>query len=222
MVSFFKFFRAEETAAVMVEMAIALPLLLTLLLGFVDFGYAFYQWNAANKAVQVGARLAEVSDPVAEGVKAEAGIPADIVNAGSVVDPTTDLYHYKCIGDLDATTCVCDEGKCHSLTADQTAFDLVYYGDDGTCQGTDHPGRPGMCDFFPGLEPDEVQIEYLATGLGFWGRPGGPVPTIKVSIINHQFQFFFLGALLKLAHDTITMPNMLSTVTGEDLDSSAP
>ena len=40
----------EQSGATMVEMAIAMPLLLTLLLGFVDFGYAFYQWNAASKA----------------------------------------------------------------------------------------------------------------------------------------------------------------------------
>ncbi|WP_245521446.1 TadE/TadG family type IV pilus assembly protein, partial [Mesorhizobium sp. M3A.F.Ca.ET.175.01.1.1] len=49
----------------MVEMAISMTLLLMLTLGFVDFGYAFFQWNAATKAVQVGARLAAVSDPVA-------------------------------------------------------------------------------------------------------------------------------------------------------------
>ena len=54
-----------EDGAAMVEMAIAMTLLLTLTLGFVDFGYAFYQWNAATKAVQVGARLASISDPVA-------------------------------------------------------------------------------------------------------------------------------------------------------------
>jgi hypothetical protein len=65
-----------------------------------------------------------------------------------------------------------------------------------------------------------VRIEYIATGLGFWTRPGGAVPTIRVSIINHPFQFFFLGGLLGFAN--ITMPSMISTVTGEDLSSAAP
>lgn len=50
-------FRKDEGGAAMVEAAIAMTLLLTLTLGFVDFGYAFYQWNAANKAVQMGARI---------------------------------------------------------------------------------------------------------------------------------------------------------------------
>ncbi|MER8923784.1 TadE/TadG family type IV pilus assembly protein [Mesorhizobium sp. M0802] len=55
----------------MVEMAVAMPLLLTLLLGFVDFGYLLYQWNAGNKAVQMGAILAQVSTPVASGIGCE-------------------------------------------------------------------------------------------------------------------------------------------------------
>jgi hypothetical protein len=63
-----------------------------------------------------------------------------------------------------------------------------------------------------------VRIEYAASGLGYWTRPSGPVPTITVSITNHPFQFFFLGGLLGFGN--ITMPSMLSTVTGEDLKST--
>ena len=37
---------------------------------------------------------------------------------------------------------------------------------------------------------------YTATGLGYQTRPGGPVPTITVSLQNVTFQFFFLGGLL--------------------------
>jgi hypothetical protein len=216
-----KSFRADEAGAAMVEMAIALPLLLTLLLGFVDFGYAFYQWNAANKAVQVGARLAVVSNPIAEGVEGEAGLPADIVDAGSAVG--ADTYHYTCgADDAGTASCTCTAGTCSGLDADQEAFDRIFYGDDFGDKGCVGGARPGMCDFFPALVPSEVQVEYAATGLGFWGRPGGAVPTIKVSIVGHQFQFFFIAGLLILAKSTIKMPDMLSTVTGEDLDSSSP
>ncbi|TIV11831.1 MAG: pilus assembly protein, partial [Mesorhizobium sp.] len=58
-------FAKSEDGATMVEMSIVCVLLFTLVLGFVDFGYAFYQWNAATKAVEIGARLASISDPVA-------------------------------------------------------------------------------------------------------------------------------------------------------------
>jgi len=46
------------------------------------------------------------------------------------------------------------------------------------------------------------------------------VPTVTVSITNHPFQFFFLGGLL--GFNNITMPSMLSTVTGEDMKSTFP
>jgi hypothetical protein len=48
----------------------------------------------------------------------------------------------------------------------------------------------------------------------------GPVPTITVSLQDVTFQFFFLSGLLGFTD--ITMPSMLSTVTGEDMKSTAP
>jgi Flp pilus assembly pilin Flp len=198
-------FLREQAGAAMVELTIVAALLLTLVLGFVDFGYAFYQWNAATKAVQVGARLAAVSAPVAAGVALEAGIPANVSDVGETVP--AGQFHYRCTADAaDVVSCTCVSGTCADLTSVPTAFDLIFNGD---------ATRSGMVDFFPALEKQNVQIEYVATGLGYWTRAGGPVPTIRVSIENHQFQFFFLSGLLGFAN--ITMPNMLSTITGEDL-----
>ncbi|RWN04202.1 TadE/TadG family type IV pilus assembly protein, partial [Mesorhizobium sp.] len=75
----------SEDGVAMVEMAIAVTLLLTLTLGFIDFGYALYQWNAATKAVQIGARLASISDPVASALTNAAPIsnPGAPVAAGA-------------------------------------------------------------------------------------------------------------------------------------------
>ena len=52
----------------MVEVTIMLSIPLVLVFGAIDFLLLFYQWNAAAKAVQIGARLAAVSDPVASGL----------------------------------------------------------------------------------------------------------------------------------------------------------
>ena len=52
----------------MVEVTIMLSITLVLVLGAIDFLLLFYQWNAAAKAVQIGARLAAVSNPVASGL----------------------------------------------------------------------------------------------------------------------------------------------------------
>ncbi|MFB9984192.1 TadE/TadG family type IV pilus assembly protein [Mesorhizobium kowhaii] len=201
-------FRAEQSGATMVEMAIALPLLLTLLLGFVDFGYAFYQWNAGNKAVQAGARLAQISTPVAIGLPLETLTQSDVTKVGAAVPAGT--YDYTCTASAAGVAC-CSIGTaaCLAANASQTSFDAIY---DGTAN------RAGMHDFLPMLEKSQVRIEYAASGLGYWTRPSGPVPTITVSITNHPFQFFFLAGLLGFG--TITMPSMLSTVTGEDMKST--
>ncbi|RVD67005.1 pilus assembly protein [Mesorhizobium sp. M7A.F.Ca.ET.027.03.2.1] len=201
-------FWADQAGAAMVEMAIALPLLLTLLLGFVDFGYAFYQWNAGNKAVQAGARLAQISTPVAIGLPSETLTQSDVTKVGTAVPAGT--YDYVCTASAAGVACCSiGGGLCKPENANQASFDAIY---DGTTN------RAGMHDFLPMLEKSEVRIEYAASGLGYWTRPSGPVPTITVSVTNHPFQFFFLGALL--GFNNITMPSMLSTVTGEDMKST--
>jgi Flp pilus assembly protein TadG len=222
MVRIFRRFWREETGAAMIELTIAAVLLLTLVLGFVDFGNLFYQWNAANKAVQVGARLASISDPVPGQLLDETTTAPSTADVGNQVPAGS--YDYVCTTtNAWATTCTCNAttlGTCPASTdVTPNAFQRIYFGDDGRCGGS-VSGRPGMCDFFPALKPSEVKIEYVATGLDYWTRPGGPIPTIKVSLMNVPFKFFFLSGLLGFAN--ITMPSMLSTVTGEDLCSGNP
>ncbi|TPN48430.1 pilus assembly protein [Mesorhizobium sp. B1-1-9] len=203
-------FWRDQSGASMVEAAIAMPMLLTLLLGFVDFGYAFYQWNAGNKAVQAGARLAQISTPVAIGLPSETITQSDVTKVGTAVPAGT--YDYVCTASAAGVACCSvGGGLCKPQNASQASFDAIY---DGT------PNRAGMHTFLPMLVKSEVQIEYAASGLGYWTRPGGPVPTITVSIQKHPFQFFFLAGFLGLG--TITMPSMLSTVTGEDMKSTFP
>ena len=212
MVRWPRHFRRDENGSALVEMTIVIPLLLVLVFGFVDFGHAFYQWNAANMAVQVGARLAAISDPVAQSDILSEAATSDSSLVGLAMAPGS--FSFTCT----STACTGTNGPGFN----QAAFRRIFYGDDSstlTCGGA-VTGRPGMCDIFPQLLPAEVRIEYVATGLGFWTRPGGAVPTIRVSIVNHPFQFFFLGALAGFAN--VTMPSMLSTVTGEDLNSASP
>jgi hypothetical protein len=81
-------------------------------------------------------------------------------------------------------------------------------------------GDPGMCDIFDRIAPENVSVEYENTGLGFAGRPAGPVPTIILRLTGLTFEFIGLGDLLGLPE--ITMPDFLVTMTGEDLNASAP
>lgn len=209
-----KQFIKSEDGATMVEMAISMTLLLMLTLGFVDFGYAFYQWNAATKAVQVGARLAAVSDPVAGALMTAAPTttPGAPVVAGAY-------------GPFACTYTSGGTGTCSNSGAfTAAAFSRIFRGDtantnDDACPDPTINQRPGMCHFFPGLLRRNVVVTYSATGLGYQTRLGGPVPTITVSLQNINFQFFFLGGF---GFGNMTVPSMLSTVTGEDLKSTSP
>ena len=57
-------FSRDINGSVLVEVSVMLPIIIFFVLGSIDFLFAFYEWNAATKAVQVGARIAAVSNPV--------------------------------------------------------------------------------------------------------------------------------------------------------------
>ncbi|ODA93432.1 pilus assembly protein TadE [Mesorhizobium sp. SEMIA 3007] len=207
-------FAKSEDGAAMVEMTIVSTLLFSLVLGFVDFGYAFYQWNAATKAVQVGARLASISDAVA----------TNLATAGPISSPGAPVAagaYGPFVCTYTAGTGGCSNGGGFSAAN----FSRIFRGDtantnDDACPNLATNQRPGMCHFFPGLLRSNVVVTYSATGLGYQTRLSGPVPTITVSLQNRTFQFFFLQGLMGFAN--INMPSMLSTVTGEDIKSTWP
>ena len=58
-----------EKAASAAEFALVLPLLLILLFGTIDAGRFLWAMNRAEKATQMGARYAIVTDPVSTGLR---------------------------------------------------------------------------------------------------------------------------------------------------------
>lgn len=211
----FRRFHKDENGAAMVEMTITVTLLLILTLGFVDLGHAYFQWNAATKAVQVGARLASISEPVATAVT-NAG-PIDVPGRPMVPDTSFGPFECKYTGGAAS----CSNGG--NFSSDN--FSRIFRGDvprqdNDTCDAPALNQRPGMCHFFPGLHRNNVVISYSASGLGYQTRQAGTVPTITVSLQNVNFQFFFLNGLLGFGD--IAMPSMLSTVTGEDMKNGPP
>jgi Flp pilus assembly pilin Flp len=213
-------FARDHNGAVLVEATIMMTIMFVLVLGSVDFLFAFYQWNAAAKAVQVGARIAAVSDPVATGLN---GLSAAVVSAslrpGSAMPPFT----VTCDG--GTTTCLCD-GACTGISGyNATAMDTIVFGRGSeACGDATSSYTAGMCDIFDRITPANVRIVYTQpaapAGLGYAGRPGGPAPTIRVSLQNMPFRFFFLGAMLGFRN--IQIPEAPTTITGEDLYSCSP
>src|SRR5438094_1998587 len=122
MMSILRFWR-DEVGGPLVEMAVMTPIMFIFLFGSVDFLYAFYQWGAATKAVEVGARLAVVSDPVASGLVT---IPTNALNGTTVSlgDPMPD-FEVTCA----SGTCSCTRPTCTGYGAySPAAMNTIVFG----------------------------------------------------------------------------------------------
>lgn len=213
-----KFFLRDQHGAVMVEVTIMLSITLILVFGAIDFLLLFYQWNAAAKAVQIGARLAAVSDPVASGLNR---ISQAVV--GASVAPGAAMPNFVVTCDGRTATCTCSGvNACRGIKGyDGAAMNTIVFGrGSSSCSDAKSGDGVGMCDIFSRITPTNVKIVYAQTGLGYAGRPGGPTPTITVSLQHLPFQFFFLRGLMGF-HD-LQIPASTVSLTAEDLSSRAP
>jgi Flp pilus assembly protein TadG len=200
--------RKDCEGAAMVEFTIVFLLLLLLIGGIVDFGLAFWEMNMAAKAVERGARIAAVSDPVASGYE---DINTVTTSPGDKL-PDTFSFAIKC-----------ESGGCSGgYGYDSNAMNTIVYGrGNSSCQtSVDNVYDLGMCNLLSKITPANVVVEYAeAPKVGFQGRPCGPVSTITVSLKNVTFGWFFLGGLMSFA-DAI-FPAMRTTITSEDLSGFA-
>jgi len=62
----------DQRGAVMVEMAIVLPIFLAIVFAIFEFSLVVFEWSLAGESTRVGARYAIVSSPVCAGVSAMA------------------------------------------------------------------------------------------------------------------------------------------------------
>jgi hypothetical protein len=213
-----KYFLRDQRGAVLVEVTIMLSITLILVFGAIDFLLLFYQWNAAAKAVQIGARLAGVSDPVPSGLNS---LSQAVVSAS--VSPGAAMPNFVVICDGRTATCICNGvNGCRGIKGyDRAAMNTIVFGrGSSSCSDAKSGDGVGMCDIFPRITPANVKIVYAQTGLGYAGRPGGPTPTITVSLQDLPFQFFFLRGLTGF-HD-LQIPASSVSLTAEDLSSRSP
>jgi Flp pilus assembly protein TadG len=213
MMSLIRFWR-DEVGGPLVEAAIVVPIFLLFAFGSVDFLYGYYQWTAATKAVEVGARLAAVSDPVASGLQT---IPTNALSSTVLLGDAMPDFEVTCA----SAACSCTRGSCTGLAGyNATAMNTLVFGrGSAACNDATTYYKAGMCDILKQITAANVKVVYSQTGLGFAGRAAGPVPSITVSLQGLTFHFFFLNGLLGFAD--IAMPPFATTITGEGLTSGA-
>lgn len=188
--------RRGESGAVFLEFTVTMFVFLVILFGVIEFSMAFYQWNAATKAVQFGARTAATSSPVLQELPNISGLTG--ATAGNDFAGNYDIL---CDGSLATPACSCTGSECPGTrTYVASAMSAIV---------------ASMQRAYPNITSKNVTIRYDNTyKLGYAGRPGGPVPTITVTLKNVKFNFILLSFLIP---GSITMPGLSTTVTGEDL-----
>lgn len=195
-------FHTDQNGASAAEFALVLPLILLFLLGIIDVGRYAWTFNKMEKAVQIGARAAVVTDFVAPRIASanyvDLGVPQ-----GDVI-PASKFGVMVCSN----TTCTCQSGSCPLGTAgaayNSAAFSLI---------------ANRMRDIEPDIADGNVFIEYRGSGLGYAGDPNvgsdivsdiAPLTTVRLS--NMQFQ----PITTLLFATTIPLPSVSHTLTMED------
>ena len=187
----------DRTASSAAEFALVLPLLLIFLLGIIDTGRWMWTYNRAEKATQMGARMAVVTNAIAP------GIGSSYVGVGGLTQgdaiPAAQFGTIRCI----STGCSCVTTPCPTVgTQDVTTFNAVV---------------TRMQGYLPTLSASNVTIEYSSSGLGYAGNPNGadlsPLVTVKIGTPTAlQFQ-----PITSFLLTTMNMPTFTTTLTAEDL-----
>lgn len=181
----------NESGTSSVEFTLVALVFFLFVFGIVDFGRAMWQWNAAAKATQMGARFAVVSAMAApllatfDGIAAAGGNGLPVPEADIVPNPV-----------------ICNSAGCNGYGWNGAAFTAIVN---------------RMQQYNNRIQAANVVVEYRHVGLGFAGNPFGPdfVPVVTVRLRNMTFNFV---TPLVAGLATITMPDFRTTLTGEDMN----
>lgn len=178
------------------EFALVLPLLILLLFGIIDGGRFMWTINRAEKAAQMGARMAVVTDYVSSSINDNyVGRCATPLGAGDSI-PAACFSQITCSRTGNNATCT--QG-----TADTAAFNRVL---------------TRVQAFMPEVQASNVQIIYSPSGLGYAGDPNGPdvAPLVSVRLSGMTF-----SPIVFLAFATVSLPEARASLTFEDGRGSA-
>lgn len=188
----------HDDSAMAAEFALVLPLLLVFVIGAIDVGYYAWNLNQAEKATQVGARYAAVTDPIASDILTASYVN---VNVGGTVVTQGDRIPAAALGELRciSTGCTCAANPCPGTTFNATAFANLL---------------ARMQNVFPQIAAEDLEVTYSGSGLGYAGNPNGPdiSPIITVRLLNMQYTPLTFAPF----DGNVGLPDFSYSLTGED------
>ncbi|MEL1251015.1 TadE/TadG family type IV pilus assembly protein [Aurantiacibacter gilvus] len=182
------------------EFALLLPIVLLFLFGIIDAGRYAWEFNKAEKATQVGARHAVVTNLVASDLAAYSFAVQGGIPQGTVV-PITAFGGISCSDSGGGASCACtDSTACaFGTTADDAAFGSLV---------------ERMRRIMPAVSRENVVITYSWSGLGYSGDPNGPDVH---PLVNVQLQDMDYSPLTLFLFDVdVPLPSASYTLTLED------
>ncbi|MEE4316863.1 MAG: TadE/TadG family type IV pilus assembly protein [Erythrobacter sp.] len=167
-------FWRDRRAASAAEFVLVLPAALLLLFGIIDVGNYAWTLNEYEKATQMGARFAVVTDVVSPALATQSYVGSEL--CGTALRPG-DRICPEALGVLECSSsaCVCAIAPCPAGgTPNATAFNNIV---------------AHMQRFQSEIVPEDVRIEYRGSGLGYAGDPNPPeiAPLVTVRIVNARY-----------------------------------
>jgi Flp pilus assembly protein TadG len=195
-------FQKDDLAATTAEFALVVPLFILFVFGAIDVGGFAWKINRLEKATQMGARMAVVTDPVATALLTENYIGRSVSVGGTTVTLVQgSTIPAEALGKTVCTIsgCNCSANCLSSNTANSIALTNV---------------ANRMRVFDSSIQDSNVQIEYVGSGLGYAGDPDGMeiAPLVTVRLVSMQYQPM-IGVLLNTAID---LPDFAFTLPMED------
>lgn len=190
--------RSGSSAA---EFALVLPVVILLLLAIIDVGRFAWAFNKAEKATQVGARWAAVTDMVPSDLAAyKFAINGGIIQGNPI--PESSFLSIECSSTGTTVSCACPNGApcAFGSTANATAFRNIVV---------------RMKTIKQDIGEANVAVTYRNSGLGYAGDPNGPdvAPIINVRLRNMTFQPL---SMLVFGVRSLPMPTFSYSLTMED------
>ncbi len=200
--SFLSRLGGDQRGATAFEFALVLPLALLFLLGLIDAGRFLYEVNRGEKATQMGARFAVVTDPIAPELASKSYV-GDVV--GGVTLTQGDRIPAAALGLVtcdSSAACSCTTSPCPGgLTKDVTAFNNLL---------------ARVQAIMPSVTDANLIVEYSGSGLGFAGDPNGidiaPLVTVRLTGLIFSPAVLFGG--------DISLPDFSYSLTMEDAQGS--